>query len=215
MRKCRHCRTEIPPKAKSDFYQSAGYCNNPCMAAHGLEKARQQQQRKADRAAKAGREGKPKKQASQEELTQQVVNKMTRLLDAGKPCISCGRMRCGAFWDAGHKQSVGSTPELRFDPRNIHLQGSGCNRANRRPDKRTRRGVETIAKEYEARLRERYGDELVDWLNGPHPMPHYSDDELKALRAVYAAECRRLERGEGPSRDWRAMDYTLRDLISD
>lgn len=213
MRKCRQCRTEIPPKAKSDFYQSAGFCGNACMASHGLEKARQQRERKAQREAKRVVQAKPKKPSDQTALTQQVFNRMIRLLDEGKPCISCGRMRCGAFWDAGHKRSVGSCPELRFDPRNCHLQGSACNRANRRPDKKQKRGVETIAQEYEQRLRERYSDDLVDWLNGPHEMPRWRDDELKALRAVFAAECRRLERGEGPSRDWRAMDYEVRDLI--
>lgn len=76
-----------------------------------------------------------------------------------------------------------------------------------------RRNTETIAQEYEWRLRERYGDDMVDWVNGPHLMPHYSIDDLKALRKIFNAESRRLERGEGPSRDWRSLDLNMRDLI--
>lgn len=149
----------------------------------------------------------------QEQLTQTVFNKMIRLLDEGESCISCGRDKCGTYWDAGHFKGVGSKGELRFDPRNCYRQGSACNRANRRPDKNNNKGLETIAQEYEARLREKMGDELVDWLNGYHELPNFTEAELKELRAVFAAECRRLERGEKPSRDWRSLNYTLRELI--
>lgn len=214
-RKCTHCRTEIPPKAKSDRWQAAGFCDCDCMADHGLAKARQQQQRKREREAKAKRARKPKAKTklSQTELTQRMFNKMIRLLDDGRECISCGKSECGIRFEAGHFRSVGACPEIRFDPRNCHLQGSSCNNAQFRKTKRTRRTAETVSQEYAIRLRERYSDELVDWLNGPHELPRWRDDDLKALRAVFAAECRRLERGEGPSRDWRAMDYTVRGLI--
>lgn len=214
-RKCRLkcCRKEIP-KAKDcrNGFQKAGFCDIECMMHHGIEKAEELRQKKI-RKAMQPKVRPPVKRKSQAELTQDVLNRMIRLLDDGRSCISCGRDRCGAGWDAGHKRSVGACPELRFDPRNIHRQGSGCNRANRRPDKNNAKGAETIAQEYEARLRDRYGDCLVDWLNGPHEMPRWRDDDLRALRAVFAAECRRLERGEGPSRDWRAMDYEVSDLI--
>lgn len=212
MRKCRHCRKEIPAKKKcTDRIQAGGFCGMDCLTAHARERA-EEKRLKGIRKAMNPNPPKPKKK-SQTELTQQVFNKMIRLLDEGKPCISCGRSQCGTFWDAGHYRSVGACAEIRFDPRNCHLQGSGCNRANRRPDKNNAKGAETIGQEYEARLRDRYGDDLVNWLNGPHEMPRCRDDDLRALRKVFAAECRRLERGEGASRDWREMDYAVRDLI--
>lgn len=213
-RRCKNkpCTTELPPASKcADIIQKKGFCSVECLTAktrEDLEVKRLKQIRKAMNPNPP----KPKKK-SQTELTQDVFNRMIRLLDEGKPCISCGRSQCGTYWDAGHYRSVGASPETRFDPRNCHRQGSGCNRANRRPDKNNQKGAETIAQEYEARLRDRYGDDLVNWLNGPHEMPRWRDDDLRALRKVFAAECRRLERGEGPSRDWRAMDYKVQDLI--
>lgn len=213
-RRCKYsqCRKVLPPASKcTDYTQKRGYCSIECMAAHGLEKA-QEKRLKDIRKAMNPNPPKPKKK-SQIELTQDSFNRMIRLLDDGKPCISCGREQCGAYWDAGHYRSVGACPEIRFDPRNCHRQGSGCNRANRRPDKNNANGAETIAREYEARLRDIYGDDLIDWLNGPHEMPRWRDDDLRALRKVFNAECRRLESGRGPSRDWRSLDYEVKDLI--
>lgn len=214
MRRCKYsaCRSELPPARQcTDYTQKKGFCCIECMTQCGIEKA-DDKRLKDIRKAMNPNPPKPKKK-SQTELTQSEFNRMIRLLDEGRPCISCGRGECGSFWDAGHKRSVGSCPELRFDPRNCHRQGSGCNRANRRPDKNNAKGAETIAQEYEARLRDRYGDELVDWVNGPHEMPRWRDDDLKALRAVFAAECRRLQKGLGASRNWRSLDYKINDLI--
>lgn len=214
MRRCKHsqCKAELPPARQCDDpIQKKRFCSVECLTKHTREEM-EVKRLKGIRKAMNPNPPKPKKK-SQTELTQQVFNRMIRLLDEGKPCISCGRSQCGSYWDAGHYRSVGSCPEIRFDPRNCHIQGSGCNRANRRPDKNNAKGAETIAQEYEARLRDRYGDSMVDWLNGPHEMPRFRDDDLRALRRVFAAECRRLERGEKPSRDWRALGYEIKDLI--
>lgn len=215
-RRCKNkpCTTELPPASKcSDIIQKRGFCSVDCLVSKGrddMEVKRLKQIRKAMNPNPP----KPKKK-SEDELTQWTFRKMIRLLDAGQPCISCGRYQCGSVMTAGHYRSVGACPELRIDPRNCYLQGGGCNFANRRPDKNNAKGAETIAQEYEARLRDRYGDDLVNWLNGPHEMPRWRDDDLRALRKVFAEECRRLERGEGPSRDWRAMDYEIKDLIAE
>ena len=56
--------------------------------------------------------------------TQASFNRLIRLLDAGKPCISCGKTVCGTEWHCGHYKSVAARPQLRFDPRNAYLQGS-------------------------------------------------------------------------------------------
>ena len=213
-RRCKYqrCRKELPTARQcTDYMQKKGFCGIECATQYGIDKA-EEKRLKDIRKAMNPNPPKPKKK-SQTELTQDAFNRMIRLLDDGKPCISCGRMQCGSFWDAGHKRSVGSCPELRFDPRNCHRQGSGCNRANRRPDKNNAKGAETIAQEYEARLRDRYGDEMVDWVNGPHEMPRWRDDDLRELRRVFNAESRRLERGETPSRNWRTLDYSMKDLL--
>lgn len=136
------------------------------------------------------------------ELTRVVCNSFIRVLDAGEPCISCGRLRCGHRMEAGHFKSVGSHPELRFDPRNIYLQGSGCNQAT---SKRKRSNL-TIAKEYEKRLAVKMGQEMVDWLNGPHKAKHYTCADLVELRAIFNAESRFIKDNGRPSKNWRKME---------
>lgn len=186
-RRCRHCRTEIPPKAKSDFYQSAGYCNNPCMAAHGLEKARQQQQRKADRAAKAKRKAtRERKEALKTKAewakeAQAAFNKWVRLRDKDLPCISCGRHHQGQY-HAGHYRTVGAHPELRFEPLNVHKQCAPCN---------NHKSGNIV--EYRIELVKRIGQEAVDWLEGPHSPKKYTIEQLRELKREYARKARELE----------------------
>lgn len=136
-------------------------------------------------------------------LTQTKFNIFIRALDKGKPCISCGRMKCGSSIHAGHFKSVGSHFELRFDPRNCYAQGSGCNLSlNKRSGAKN---PATISKEYELNLILLFGQSLVDWLNGPHKPKLYSCDDLRELRAIFIAETKRLESGLPPSRNWREL----------
>lgn len=137
----------------------------------------------------------------QKELTRRVFNEMICLLDAGQPCISCGKFVCGSRMEAGHFKSVGSHPELRFEPLNVYLQGSGCNSAT----SGRKRSNLTVSKEYEQRLILVRGQELVDWLNGPHSPKRYTCAELIQMRAVFAAERTRLKKGLPPSRNWREI----------
>lgn len=61
---------------------------------------------------------------------QEEINTIVRLIDSGKGCISCNH-GWGNNWTrekhAGHRMSVGSTPELRYNLHNIFLQCSTCN----------------------------------------------------------------------------------------
>ncbi len=133
------------------------------------------------------------------ELTRIECNKLVRMPDQGKTCISCGEI---APLEAGHFRSVGSCTELRFELLNIHGQCRPCNQAGSRKMNRGKNPA-LVAKEYEIRLRDRIGNEAVDWLQGPHPMPNYTCDELRIMRAMYTAEQRYIEQYGKPSRDWR------------
>ena len=141
------------------------------------------------------------------ELTQKAFNQFIVTLDKalGFKCASCDRPRCGTYNDCGHFLSVGAFPELRFDPRNAHLQGSGCNRNERRRSSKERQIKET----YTQTLVDRYGQPLVDYLEGPHKARHYICPELIKLRAVFNAEKRLIEKTGFPSVNWRALGYTL------
>lgn len=120
---------------------------------------------------------------------QAAVNEYVRLRDADLPCISCDStpsdsdLMTGSRWDAGHYRSVGSCPELRFEPLNIHRQCVKCNR-----------NLSGNAVEYRIRLVLRIGADKVAWLEGPHPARKYTIEEIKAIKAMYRAKTRELKR---------------------
>jgi hypothetical protein len=138
----------------------------------------------------------------QMELTQQSFNKMIRALDANLECSSCGKPSGHYELSAGHYLTVGSTPELRLDARNCHSQCSGCNSGQQKFHKGDNATTRT---KFEATIVRRYGPELLDWLTSHHQAKHYTCDDLKALRVTFNAECRRLDSGLPPSKDWRAL----------
>ena len=135
------------------------------------------------------RKEKLKSRADHLREAQAAVNEFIRLRDAHLPCISCDSIPndydlfTGSRWDAGHYRSVGSCPELRFEPLNIHRQCVRCNR-----------NLSGNAVEYRIRLVLRIGAEKVDWLEGPHPARKYTVEEIKAIKADYRAKTRELKR---------------------
>lgn len=203
-RKCRFCG-EHKRVGEMKIINGVAYCSEDHAVQYSFKASPQvrKKQAKSEKAAnwKKKRDYLSTNKPHQEKLTQEQFNKMIRALDRGCPCISCGREKCGGIWDAGHFKSVGSHPELRFDPRNCFRQGSGCNRATERRS----RNAQTVSKEYEERLGAKYGSELVDWLNGPHDPAHFHCEELKHMRGMFAAEARHLEAGGKPTRDWRKL----------
>ena len=60
-------------------------------------------------------------------LLQVHINKLVRLIDKDKPCISCGHYPFTRQAHASHYFSVGSHPELRFNLYNIYKSCSICN----------------------------------------------------------------------------------------
>jgi FtsZ-binding cell division protein ZapB len=116
---------------------------------------------------------------------QREFNRYIRFRDAGKPCICCGNPLgdglVGGGYDCGHYRSVGSAPHLRFDERNAHAQTKRCNRygAGRAVD-------------YRRGLIERCGLAFVEGLEADQTPKHYSIDDLKAIKKLYAAKTREL-----------------------
>lgn len=135
---------------------------------------------------------------------EEAVRRFRRLeeLSKGEGCISCQRTqeevqgtdgwKPGGAWDAGHFLSKGARPELRLEPLNIWLQCKGCNAGS---GKYARKGY-TVSQNFEANLRTKRGDELVDWLKGPHEQKKYTADELKAIRDKYRRKARELEKAK-------------------
>lgn len=188
MRKCRHCKAELP-KVKDciEIVQAKGFCSFDHMAQHGLEKARVQRERQ-ERAKLRERKESIKTRSEHMRETQIAFNAYVRARDEGLPCISCGVRDPGGdprggVWDCSHYRSVGSCPELRFEELNAH---KGCKQCNR--DKSGN------IVEYRISLRKRIGDEKLAWLEGSHEPKKYTIDELKEIKSYYRRMTRELQR---------------------
>lgn len=138
--------------------------------------------------------------------TQPVFNRLIRLIDAGKPCISCGKAaldeKYGGSWDCGHYLTNGGFPELRFCFLNAYRQCKKCNGGSGRFSRKAK----TVAQDYTEMLVERMGQAVVDWLNGPHEAKHYTCEQLIQMRAEFAAEIRFIDKNGRPSKNWRQME---------
>ena len=201
---CRGCKDYFRPK--DDDPDKITYCSPECLQtiiskslAWSRGKATKQRERDHNREKRenmaARRRLNEDSLPHQKYLTQKAFNRLIVLLDQDKNyCASCGRSKCGSYWDCGHVKSIGSHPELRFDFLNAYKQGSACNRQQRLSS----RGL-VVSKQYEERLPVK----TVEYLNGHHQAKHYTREGLKEMRAEFTKEIRLIESGEPPSRNWR------------
>lgn len=180
-KKCavRTCRAPFVP---TQSFQT--WCGPDCGVV--IARAKQDKERKAlalveRRVLKAAKE-RIKSRADHAKEAQQAINEWVRLRDADLPCISCGRHHQGQY-HAGHYRSVGSSPELRFEPLNIHKQCAPCN---------NHKSGNVV--EYRISLVARIGREAVARLEGPHEPKRYTLEDLKAIKAHYRALVRELKK---------------------
>lgn len=111
------------------------------------------------------------------------VNKYVRLRDHADLCISCANPRFNGRYDAGHYQTVGAYPELRFNLWNIHKQCHwNCNIS---------RGGNQIA--YRKRLVKKIGIARVEVLEGYNEPLNYSISDLKRIKAIFNKKYRLLK----------------------
>jgi hypothetical protein len=148
-------------------------CSLPCALILGKQKTEQdkKKQERIGRAADKKKLESLKPKIYWEKLAERYVNHLVIVRDRYKPCISCGRFHQGDN-HAGHFLSVGSHPEIRYDLRNIHKQCKPCN-----VDKHGN------YHEYRKALPARVGQDVLDWLDGPHEIPHRTIDDLKKIAA--------------------------------
>lgn len=169
-------------------------------AKKNAEKARKKQIAAQKRESRKARlELRDNDYSHQIKLTQTEFNKLVRMLDEGQPCSCCGKNPENAEWDCGHVLSRGAHPELRFCFFNAMRQLASCNRG----DVKYKGRQATVRQGMENSVVERFGQEVLDWLKGPHPVTKWSIDELKQMRAMYTAEQRYIKDHGKPSRDWR------------
>jgi len=104
---------------------------------------------------------------------QKAFNHYIRMRDKGDVCISCGSPG-NCQWHAGHYRASASTPALRFEPLNCHMQCAQCNRH--------KSGNLT---NYRIALIKKIGLDKVEWIEGTHPAYPLSIDDLKQIYKKY------------------------------
>jgi len=174
------CRASFVPRVS---FQT--WCSPDCGVV--IARAKQERQRKSfaqrERREIKVRKEKLKSRADHLQDTQRAFNAWIRARDAGQPCISCGTT-ADVQYCAGHYRTTAASPELRFEPLNVHLQ---CNR-------NCNMGKSGNLLGYRLGLIEKIGIEAVEWLEGPHEPKKYTVEQLKAMTAEYRAKTRELKR---------------------
>lgn len=184
--KCKVCKSLILPPSRP----TAIVCSGECAASLALSERLKTEKHQAVKAAKLAAADRRDTRAKLDKLksraqwakeAQTSFNAWVRARDAGMPCISCGRHHQGQN-HAGHYLSVGARPELRYEPLNVWLQCAPCN---------THLSGNAVL--YRQALLVKIGQEKLDWLEGPHPIRHYSIEELREIKQVYAAKAKALK----------------------
>jgi hypothetical protein len=114
-------------------------------------------------------------------IAQTAFNAYIRKRDEGKKCISCGTYN--GKKNAGHFMSVGSTPELRFNEDNVHLQCERCN---------THLSGNLL--NYRINLIERIGVERVEFLERKDHEPcKLTIEEIQAITKKYRNKLKNIK----------------------
>jgi len=114
-RPCKICKQLFTPKL-----QAQPKCPDCAFSHHKQKLCDYQNKTLITRTKKPQKPLKPKI-----DVKQARINKIVRERDAGKPCVSCGRINYEI--QAGHFHSRNQCPKLRYDLSNIHGQCGECN----------------------------------------------------------------------------------------
>jgi hypothetical protein len=191
------------PRVCNDFCRDAAIGQAIAKVTAAKKRAAARAKNVVEREAKeARRESRRKKveyyerdAGKQRELTQKACNKLVATLDRDLPCISCGRPRAiGKRRNASHLKSVGSNSFLRYSLLNIHDACMPCNQYK-----------SGNIEGYKKGLVERYGPAMLEYLETAPRVREWSCEELIAMRAEFAAETRRIEKGLEPTKAWREL----------
>ncbi|HCI6016941.1 TPA: recombination protein NinG [Klebsiella quasipneumoniae subsp. similipneumoniae] len=193
-RKCAHCREWFYPAREGQTV-----CCFECASAIGKKqaaKAREAAKKKALlRQREVEKESRQRRRAKRIELktksqwrseAQTAFNKYVRLRDAGKPCISCGRLpeqKLGGTMDCGHYRTRGAARHLSFNLHNTAAQCVYCNR--------DRAGAQ---KAFEQGLIQRIGPEAVDALNNDNTIRNFDIPYLQRVKSIFIRKARALEK---------------------
>lgn len=162
-------------------------CGTPCAIKYSQEKAKKLFKKEA---RKAKKEMNDNDRSYQIKLAQQAFNAFIRERDKDQPCISCGRVHDGQY-HAGHYQSTGAHPNLRFHPLNNHKQCAPCNN-----------NLSGNIVNYRPRLIKKIGLKCVEWLEtSPPNVKKLTLDDIKEIKIFYKEQTKILK--THPFNRWR------------
>jgi hypothetical protein len=162
------------------------WCSPACGAAIALGKLAKQKaaQAKVERAEDRQKKKALKSPAQLSEPVRKLAQRYAVLRDREYGCISCDKgPHWHGVWHGSHFKSVGSNSALQFNLWNIHKACDQCNfflAGNIGP--------------YETRLRQKYGDERVDWLKNHPRSRSYTPEYLDRLAAILRKKIRRIQK---------------------
>ncbi|CFR20037.1 phage ninG-like protein [Yersinia kristensenii] len=201
-RNCKVCKTRFKPATQYEWWcdekHKEEYIKQLAVKARQNTIQKDEQRRKketqAERQSLKIRKLELKPDSHFKKLAQQAFNEYIRTRDHDQPCISCGETNPpdlhGGQWDCGHFKTVGGFPELRFVECNAYRQCKSCNAGSAKYGGK----AATVEKMYRESLAKKFGQELVDWLDGPHEMNHYRRDDYIRIRDEYRAKTRSLKK---------------------
>lgn len=204
-RNCKICKKRFKPSTLYDWWCSEEHKEELItkLATEARQKRIQQQERQRKQTTQQERRSLKVRKVNLQpdsyfkKQAQQAFNLFIRLRDHDQSCISCGETNPpdlhGGQWDCGHFKSVGAHPELRYEEKNAYRQCKSCNAGSAKHSAK----AATVAKQYEANLIERVGQESVDWLNGPHAVKNYRRDDFIRIRDEYRRKARELKKQLG------------------
>lgn len=181
--KLRTCRKPYTPDPKQPFKV---WCSDDCGAAIALERLAKQKvaQGKRERAEHIKKKQAAKTPAQLAEPVRKLAQKYSVLRDRDYGCISCDKgPHWHGVWHGSHFKSVGSNSALQFNLCNINKACDQCNfflAGNIGP--------------YETRLRQKIGDDRVDWLKNHPRSREYTPEYLTRLASILRKKIKRLER---------------------
>lgn len=121
------------------------------------------------------------------EPVRKLAQRYAVLRDHEYGCISCDKgPHWHGVWHGSHFKSVGSSSALQFNLWNINKACDQCNFF-----------LAGNIGTYETRLRQKYGDERVDWLKNHPRSREYPSEYIDRLAAVLRKKIRRQERRLG------------------
>ena len=172
MKKCKYCKKEFKPR----FSTLERVCwEVPCKVQEAMVIVAKNRSIKAKKSQERLKVMKADLETVQSltKKAQVVFNKYVRLRDAGKPCISCGKI-LGGKYDAGHYFSSGGHKAVTFDERNCHGQCVYCNQH-----------LHGNLLNYQIGIVQRIGEELFDLQAIAHQTRKFTKAELYEIIEIY------------------------------